>query len=506
MTMRDSFAKYTDAETFARIVDYSCITEMWEHSVSTYAENVAIVDGRNYTYAELEEQVRTYRAVLAERGVQAGDKVGIYMPNSVQFVKAFLAITTMGAAAVLLPPHLDAMTLLGCSMKFGLKAVVYAESHKEQLALLSEKNPTVATISADETSDGILPAVTVDPSSLCAVLFTGGTTGRSKGARLSHRAVMAGTRNGCYCLDEVFEERYLLVLPLTHVFGLIRNLLTSLYTGSTLFICKNNKDMFRDIAGFRPTVLVLVPALAEMALNLSRQFGRNMLGPDLKYIICGAAAVAPYLVTEYLKYGVRLLPGYGLTESANLVSGNPDAAIKPDSVGFIYPGMDYKIVDGELWLKGENMMDGYVGDEENSIAYSPDGYFKTGDLVRMDDEGFLYITGRIKEIIVLSTGENVSPAELESYFYAVDEVQDCMVCSTVENGREILAVQIYPRMAMLKANGITDAEAYFKERTEEINRKLPAFEQISRVVVRETDFVRSPAMKIVRGKNGIDKS
>lgn len=506
MAMKKSFEQYTDAATFAKIVDYSCITEMWEHSASTYAENVAIVDERNYTYAELDEQVRTYRAVLAERGVQAGDKVGIYMPNSVQFVKAFLAITTMGAAAVLLPPHLDEMTLLGCSMRFGLKAVAYAESHKEKLALLSEKNPTVKTISAEETSASTLPAVMTDPSSLCAVLFTGGTTGRSKGARLSHRAVLAGTRNGCYCLKEVFEERYLLVLPLTHVFGLIRNLLTALYTGSTLFICKNNKDMFRDIASFRPTVLVLVPALAEMALNLSKQFGRNMLGPDLKYIICGAAAVAPYLVAEYLKYGVCLFPGYGLTESANLVSGNPEAVKKPDSVGLIYPGIDYRIVDGELWLKGENMMDGYVGDEENAIAYSPDGYFKTGDLVRMDDEGYLYVTGRIKEIIVLSTGENVSPAELESYFYAVDEIQDCMVCSTVENGREILAVQIYPRMAMLKANGISDAEAYFKERTAQINQKLPAFEQISRVIVRETDFVRSPAMKIVREKNGIDKS
>ena len=97
--------------------------------------------------------------------------------------------------------------------------------------------------------------------------------------------------------------------------------------------------------------MVLVPALAEMAINLSKQFKKNMLGSDLKTVICGAATVSPYLVEEYDKIGVALLPGYGLTESANLVSGNPEAKSKPSSVGLIYDGMEYKVVDGELWLQ-----------------------------------------------------------------------------------------------------------------------------------------------------------
>ena len=506
MNTKEVFRPYTKAEEFDKIVDYSCMTEMWEHSVKTYPENVAIVDVKEYTYKELDDAVSAFRGVLAENGVKTGDLVGIYMPNSVEFAKAYLAITTMGASAVLLPPHLDAMTVFGCAMKFGLKAIAYSEVLKDNLSFLAEKNPAVALIDGCMTSENALPAVFSDPAALSTVIFTGGTTGKSKGAKLSHRAVMSGVRNGCYGVEEIFEQRYLLVLPLTHVFGLIRNLLTALYTGSTLFICKNNKDMFRDIAVFKPTILVLVPALAEMALNLSKQFGRNMLGADLKYIICGAAAVAPYLVTEYIKFGIHLLPGYGLTESANLVSGNPEALKKPGAVGLIYPGIDYKIVEGELWLKGENMMDGYVGDEENSIAYSEDGYFKTGDLVTIDEDGYLYITGRIKEIIVLSTGENISPAELEAYFYAIDEIQDCMVYSDIENGREVLAIEIYPRAVSVKANNISDCMAYFKEKTAEINKKLPAFQQISKVVVRDTDFVRSPSMKIVRSKNGNNKA
>ena len=500
MTNDMIFRKYTDAATFEKIVDYSCVTEMWEHSVKTYPDNVAVVDGRNYTYDEMDAAVAQFRALLAGKGVKAGDKVGIYLPNSVEFAKAFLAITTMGASAILLPPHLDAMTVFGCSMMFGLSALVYTEATKANLEILTAKNPRVAQIDATETTDATAPAVTVDKDSLCAVLFTGGTTGKSKGARLSHRAVMAGVKNGCYGLAEVFEQRYFLVLPLTHVFGLIRNLLTAFYTGSSIFICKNNKDMFRDIAIYKPTIMVLVPALAEMALNLSKQFGRNMLGADLKYIICGAAFVPPYLVAEYLKFGIRLLPGYGLTESANLVSGNPEAEVNPSSVGYIYPGIDYKIVDGELWLKGVNMMDGYVGDAENEVAYSEDGYFKTGDLVKVDENGFLYITGRIKEIIVLSSGENISPAEIENKFYEINTVQDCLVYADQSGEREVLAIEILPRMTVVKALGIENLEEHMKEKVEEVNKTLPAFQRISRVILRDTDFKRTPSMKIVRNQ------
>ena len=502
MITREIFAKYTDPETFAKITDYSCITQMWTESVANYGDSVAIVDGESYTYNQLDAMVASFRGLLTEKGVKAGDIVGMYLPNCVEFVKAYLAITTMGACAVLLPPHLDNMTVFGCSMKFGMKALVYSKALKEKLDIVKMKNPALPLIEGSETYDTVVPALMVPGPAVCTVLFTGGTTGKSKGAKLTQQSIMEGVKNGCYGIKEIFGERYMLVLPLTHVFGLIRNLLTALRTGSSLFICRNNKDMFRDIAVFKPTFMVIVPALAEMALNLSKQFGKNMLGADMKTIICGAAAVAPYLVTEYAKLGITLLPGYGLTESSNLVSGNPESLRKPDSVGYIYPGIDYKIVDGELWLKGTTMMAGYVGEEENDIAYSEDGYFKTGDLVRIDEEGFLYITGRSKEIIVLSTGENISPAELESYFYAMDEIQDCLVYADNSTGREVLAIEILPRAVTVKQMGITNLEENMKEKVAQVNAKLPAFQRINKVVLRDCDFVRSPSMKIVRGQNG----
>ena len=499
--MSKKFEKYTDAQTFAKIVDYQNVTEMWTHSVKTYPDNVAIVDGKSYTYAEMDEDVAAFRTVFQNHGVTPGSLVGILCPNSYGFVKAFLAASTFGPPAVLLPTHLDSMTVFGIASKFGMKAVVYDEALSEKVSILKEKNPAVALIPSTMTAEKKTAAIPVPAEAPAAILFTGGTTGKSKGAKLSQRALMRGTKNGCYGIKEIFEERYLLVLPLTHVFGLIRNLMTALYTGSAMYICRNNKDMFRDAMVFKPTTLVLVPALAEMALNLSAQFGRNMWGDSLKTIICGAAPVAPYLVKEYAKIGVALLPGYGLTESANLVSGNPEALTKPESVGLIYEGMDYKIVDGELWLKGVNMMDGYVTAEDNAIAYE-DGYFKTGDLVRIDEDGFLYITGRLKEIIVLSTGENVSPAELEVKFGAIDVVQDCLVYDTTEGGREFLVLEVLPRMTMVKALGIEDLYGYLKAEVDKINETLPPFEKINKLIIRDTDFIRTPAMKIARNLNG----
>ncbi len=495
-TNKEIFRKYTDDATFDRIVDYKTIAAMWEHCANEYSDKIAIIDdGREFSYASINADVAHYRAVLSDAEISSG-RVGIYVKNSYEFVKAFLASVTLGLTAFIMPSHLDAGTVFGCSMKFQLSAVIYGADLEENLSVLRARIPAVKTISADAASDKTVAAANVAENDPCIIMFTGGTTGKSKGAVLSHAAVMQGVINGCYGTREVFDQKYLLTLPLSHVFGLIRNLLSSLYTGSTLFICRNNKDMFKDAAIFRPTILVTVPAVVEMALTLSNQFKRNMLGPDLKYIICGAAAVAPYLVHEYNKLGIALFPGYGLTESANLVSGNPDYLNKPDSVGIPYPEQELKIVDGELWLRGRNMMLGYIGEEEE--AYE-DGWFKTGDLVRFDEDGFLYIVGRIKEIIILSNGENISPAEVEAHFNQLSFVQASQVFEDVtENGAHILALEIVPRASELALISVEGQQKYMLDELSRVNQSLPSFQRVQKMSIRTQDFERTPSMKIKR--------
>lgn len=493
------FNAFASEETLKRIVDYPSVSAMWEHSIQCYREHAAIQSPEGkLSYGELEEQVSLLRAALLEAGIKRGDRVAVYMPNSMDFVRSFLAITTVGAVAVLLPAHLDARALYGCSLQYALAAVIYAEGMEERLALLKDKSP-VLLLTAKARGTKPVPPAQVEANQPCAILFTSGTTGKNKGSVLSNGAVMRGAKNGCYGYEEVFEQRYLLVLPLTHVFGLIRNLLTALYTGSSLFICMDNRDMFRNIGEFKPTILVLVPALAEMALNLSKKLKRNMLGEALKYIICGAAFVPPYLIREYRQLGITLFPGYGLTESANLVSGNPECLQKPDSVGYIYPDMEVRIVEGELWLKGANMQEGYFNDPEANAAAYEDGWFKTGDLVRMDEDGYLYITGRTKELIVLPSGENVSPAELEAVFSTVDAIADCLVFED-DKGRLLLEVLI--RDSVVAAEGIEDPKGYIREQVFKLNHDFPTYMRVQDVRFRDRDFVRSPSMKIVRSKNG----
>ncbi len=496
---RDLFRKYTDAEQFEKIREYGTVTEMWQNCIFGYADRVAVIDGdETVTFARLEEDAARMRALFSD--IPKDKKIGILAPNSYGFVKAFIAAVTSGHAAVAIPPHLDAPTVFGCSMITETGAIVYDGSLADRLAVVRERRPDVALIKTDDAADEAADAVSASPDDPCAVVFTGGTTGKSKGAVLSNDAVMQGTVNGCYGYPDVFGQRYLLILPLTHVFGLIRNLMTSLYTGSTLFICRNNKDMFRDVAVFRPTIMVMVPALAEMALNLSRKFGKNMLGDDLKTIICGAAPVSPFLIGEYDKIGVKLLAGYGLTESANLVSGNPESVSKPESVGIPFPHQSIRVNDdGELLLKGRNMMLGYVGGAGED-AYE-DGWFRTGDLCRIDEDGYLYITGRTKEIIVLPSGENVSPAEVEARFNAAPFIQDSQVFEDEnELGGRILALEVVPRLSELSGVAPEERGAFIVAELEKINETLPPFSRVSRITVRETDFERTPAMKIVRYK------
>ena len=497
--MRKLFEKYTDPDQFGRIREMDSVSQMWDNCVKEYADTVAVEDdGRKFTYAEIDADIKSFRSLIKSDDNKKL-RVGIYCPNSYEFVRAYLAVTTLGYTAVILPAQLPKEAVFGCTMKFSLDKLVYHPALAENTALLSKMRPDVALIAADAKGEGECEPVFPDGDDPCVIMFTGGTTGKSKGALLSNGAVMQGTVNGCYGYQDVFAQRYLLVLPLSHVFGLIRNLMTSLYTGSTLFICRNNKDMFRDIAMFRPTVLVLVPALAEMALNLSKKFGKNMLGDSLKYIICGAAAVPPYLITEYKNvFGVTLLPGYGLTESANLVSGNPENLKKPSSVGILYPNQEVKVVDGELCLKGKNMMIGYVGEEEEGV-YDEDGWFRTGDLVRFDEDGFLYITGRIKEIIVLPTGENISPAELEVQFLELNLIQDAQVYEDLnDDGAHILALEVVPRAPEVAKLGDIDVKAAIVDELEKINNTLPSQQRVSRIIVRDSDFERTPSMKIKR--------
>lgn len=495
----------TSPKTIEKLKKFSCVGEMAESIFEEYKDQIALVDSRvEYTYADVAKKAGALRNVLKENGIKVGDKVGIFFPNSADYIISAMAVMSYGAVVVALPYHLDEKTIYGASLKFQMSAIIQDASSNEKTALAFKLNANLKQILLNEVVDGYAPVNMVAPEAPCAIVFTAGTTGQSKGALLSHKAILAGTFNGCLGYKErnVFGDRYFLVLPLTHIFGFVRNMMTSLYTGSTLYVCRDTKNMFREIPVFNPTVMIMVPALCEMALGLTKMMGPKILGNSLDLIVAGAAVVAPHLAREYEKLGVTLLAGYGLTESANLVSGNCNTLANPTSVGFLYPNQEYKVVDGELWLKGDNILDCYYNDPEQTAMAFEDGYFKTGDLVKFDEQGYMYIVGRIKDIIVLSSGENIAPEELESKFRELDCIRDCLIYKGInENGLECLVMEYTPRMDVLKELGVENVGEYCTQKINEVNATLLNYQKISKIILRTEDFERTPSMKIKRPKN-----
>ena len=503
---KNYFEKYTDSETFSKLKIDKTIPLFLDKIEEQYKDLVAVGSSlKNVTYKELISDVKKTNQVLSNEQILVKSNVGVICNNNYDFVKTALGVMAYGAVATLLPVQLDEKTIFGCCMKYQLTCLFYEKAIAEKIEFAKKMAPMVKFIEIDEYNveekEYNYEIKETDPA--CIVL-TGGTTGKSKGAILSHKAVMTGTLNGTYGVKNVFHDVYYSIMPLTHVFGLVRNLLTCLYSGSMIYFCSNMKEMFKEMQKLHPTILVAVPALAELFLNLVKQFGLNMLGGAVNTIICGGASVPPYLTIEFRKLGINFCPGYGLTELANLVSGNPAGDEKPSSVGLLYPHQEIKLVNDELWIKGPNLLDAYYNEpEENQTAFE-DGWFKTGDLVKLDENGFLYITGRIKDIIVLSNGENVSPAYIEDKVNALPIIQDSLVTAEVnEFGAEILQVEVVLRQAVIAPLGITNLQEYVEQEIAKVNETLFDYERISKVVIRTEDFQRSPSMKIIRPRKAL---
>lgn len=486
MNTKETFKDYADKEVLDRIVSLETIPEFMEH-IKKYGSSNAVQrkDLTIATFNDLLEDTNRIMSFLGSNDINGGAHIGIYCNNNYEFAYSSLGVMAYGAVAVLIPPQIPKDVLPMLCMKYNIKHLLYEDVLKENTEGV-ENRTCISNIEAQSTAH----PYNVTKDSPACIIMTGGTTGKSKGALLSHGNILSGVINGCFGINDVFNQVYYSIMPLTHVFGFIRNLLTSLYTGSNIYFNYSKANIFKDMQTYNPSVVVVVPALAEMMLGISNQFGMQMLGNNLKLIIAGGANVPQYLVEEFYKKGITLCPGYGLTELANMVSGNPKPLEKPNSVGLLFPGIEAKIEDGELLLKGPNLMIEYFNSpDENEKAFDGE-YFKTGDLARFDDDGYLYITGRTKDVIVLPNGENISPAELENNFVALPFIQDALVYE--DDGH--LVLEVLPRKSEMGDMTIDD----IKNKLNEVNEKLNSYERVNEIIIRDKDFERSPSMKIIR--------
>ena len=494
--MKNYFENMLPAEELAQLKYIPTIPEFVTWIENKWHDLPALSDTVNtYTYAQVCDAVARKRAMLNAMGLAKGDKVAIIDNTTVEAVEMFLAVTSAGYVAINLPAQLPAPAIVGCCMKFGVKVLAAGPAFMETV-----KDAPCKVVAIAEMADQPAPVAVVNKDDAAAIFFTGGTTGAPKGAILPHRAIMRGSLNGCYAPGKQLGcHRYATVLPLSHVFGLIRSTMSVLYTGGLWIAAANVKETISKFPMIRPTCLVAVPGICEILMGLVKMYGKQFLGGNLRFIIAGAANVPPKLIAEFDEIGISLFAGYGMTEGANLTSGNIDVKERPTSVGQIYPGQEVKVVDGELWFRGDNLFLGYYGDPEKTAeVMTPDGWLKTGDLARFDEDGYMYIVGRIKNLIILSNGENVSPESIEEPFYKCDKLRDCLVKEDEVDGKMVIAIEILPRMEEFANTPWEEVEAYFKKLVDEVNATLPTTHRICKVTVRKEDFKRTGTMKVSR--------
>lgn len=449
------------------------------------------------SYHQMCHAIGCKRALLTSLGLQKGNHVAIQDTNSIHALMMFLAVATQGLVCVVLPAQMSPDVVARCCEKFDIKVLAAGASFERQLKAQTLPCPVIDITNAATIAS---PMVEVEKRAPAAILFTGGTTGLPKGAVLSHGALIRGAyltvnipghQLGCH--------RYVQLLPNSHVLGLVCGTLTALYKGAEWYTAPSVKEAIAIIPRVNPSILVAVPGICEILINLVKTYGRQFIGNQLRYINIGGASMPPQLVKDFHELGITPIIGYGLTEVACACTANNETEAYPTSVGKLFVGEEGRLVDGELWIRGDNVFSGYYDEPElTAQVLTPDGWLRTGDLARFDDQGNIFIEGRCKNIIVLPNGENVSPESVEAPFYQCEQLRDCLVRESTMGGHPVLAIEILPRMEHFANTPWDEVEHFFKELAAEVNATLPSTHRVAQVIVRKEDFPRTGAMKVMR--------
>lgn len=380
----------------------------------------------------------------------------------------------------------------------------------------------------------------IDVNKLASIVFTSGTTGKGKGVMLSQANIGLDMTLGMYNFD--ITRKTLHVLPPHHTFGSTVNYVGHLAQGCEVYISSGIKHVSDEIKEQQPTHLILVPAFLEVmnrkiwatarkskkegllktmmkVSDLLRKVGIDVrrklfgsvlraFGGKLELIICGGAKLDEEIIRTFDSLGITILNGYGITECAPLISANRNKYRKPGSVGTPILACRVKIDnpdengEGEICVKGPNVMLGYYNNPEATAeVFDKDGFFRTGDYGKLDEEGWIYITGRKKNLIILSNGKNVYPEEIEADLQKVEGVCEVVVYageSRLQKDRITIVAEIFPDAELLREKGIDNMQAYFEEQVKWLNAKMPSYKAVKHVKLRDSEFQKNTSRKITR--------
>lgn len=431
------------------------------------------------------EQAEKVAASLAERNLW-GRHIGIMGANRVQWMAAFCAVYKVGGVAVLLSPDLNSREL---DMRMGQADVVCLLYDKTLETQVKDAcvGTEVQTLCLDELQEchAFLKNPNREPGreDLACILFTSGTTAQAKAVMLSHGAMLAGV---CHRVIGKDFDAQLAILPLHHIAG-IASVLNTWYLGAVVCMGREMKHLYRYLEAMQPDYMLAVPSMIQVLMKKLKSGGQNgrNLGWNLQLLGCGGARFLPEAVRFFHERNIRILQSYGATEAGGLGFDWEMTEDCRDTIGKPCPEMEIKIVDGELWLRSDSIMMGYYKDPEATAQVLRDGWYATGDLCRQDAEGYLYLTGRKKNVIILSNGENVSPEEIEAALLQCPKVKEVMV--GVEEGLICAAVYSHP-------NDRQD----ISDHVQSYNGTVPFYKQVQKLRFLDTPFAKTEVGKMIR--------
>ena len=492
-----------------------------DHVFLRYEDNDVIYE---VTYRQFVADCMAVAAWAQEKSRELGHpvRVGLLGGSGHHYLAVMLGVMASGSVIIPMDVQMDADTFCDCVSRSDEDVLFYDWDFRTLAEEAGSRCPALEEcISLQHgrhvaCSDNILKNYAgrqvenlAKPEECAMILFTSGTTGRGKGVMLSHGNLI----DNVFCTTDTEHpenEIYLNVLPMHHVFCINGDVLIVIRYGSTLCLNRDMTKLAAHILLFEPTVMRMVPMMAKGLYNriaiMSRQqpgkslfqIKEEVLGKRLHKVVSGGGYLAPELAANYSRLGISIAQGYGMSECSPKIS-SPDWN-RPDkvaSVGKLVEGCQVRIVDEEIQVKSPSVMMGYYKEPDKTAeAITEDGWLCTGDIGYLDEEGFLYLTGRKKNLIILSNGENVAPEQLENLFEDERLIEDILVFGE----DDAICAEVYPNFKYAEAANISDIEGTVQEIIKKHNQKLPSYKRIMQCRIREVPFAKTSSKKIIRNQ------
>ncbi len=471
------------------------------------------------TFVQLAENCRRVSAFLQERSSGKPLHAAMIGLTCAAYLTCYFGTACAGHVSIPLDAQLQAEDLCDHLRRADAEVFFFDKRYLPLLPVIRQGCPGIRTyVSMQDTeAEGVvsLPRILadyapaewtpIDPECCASIVYTSGTTGKSKGVMLAHRNLIDNAM--CQDGESTPEDVLLTVLPIHHVYCLTCDILLSLRYGATVCVNDSMMRIAQNLRLFQPTTILLVPMIAETIYKKIRAAADAAPGTDirsiaaavfggrLRRIFSGGAYLNPELVRAYRAMGIPIFQGYGMTECSPRISTAMEGDENIGDVGTIVNGCAVRIVDGEVWAKSPSVMLGYYQNPEATAEMlTEDGWLRTGDLGYVDDCNRLYLTGRKKNLIILSNGENVSPEELENQFAGQDWLGEILVYA--EDG--MITAELFPHPEFTAAKGTEAAAAAFKTHVQKVNAGLPSAKNIRRLRMRTVEFDKTTSKKIKR--------